>query len=50
MMIRIETRSTLRVFMVQDNKTINRSNVSKRLLVVPMNQMAAAIESGTEDS
>jgi len=31
MMMRIETRSTTGVFVVQDNKTINNSNVSMRL-------------------
>jgi len=31
MMMRIETRSTTGVFVVQDNKTINKSNVSMRL-------------------
>lgn len=32
MMMRIETRSTTGVFVVQDNKTINNSNVSMRLI------------------
>ncbi len=31
MIMRIETRSTTGVFVVQDNKTINNSNVSMRL-------------------
>jgi hypothetical protein len=31
MMMRIETRSTTVVFVVQDKKTINKSNVSMRL-------------------
>lgn len=51
LMMRIESRSTTGIFVVQDKKSINKSHVSMRLFgSTGEPDGRAAIESGTEDS